>query len=262
MNDLCIVCKKFIRERQEALMCEGGCESWQHRVCGVPIDRKFYRKLVKGEVEYQWICKSCQIIAITPAEPPLLQDDMLNFSCPVAESTHLDILQIPHSFLDQTTDMLEPMDDSIAVESSSFQAHTNSNMDNSSFNVDKSYTVPLPIDESSIQELDDDSDIPMEEVNVRYTIITGDTTRARDKLVDTFGFSYCRKSPPGKETQYWCCYIRGKSTRCPATVIQKGGNFKRGRCKHCHQSEPGLHLRIDTITKVCTSNIDIIRYYH
>ena len=259
MSDLCIVCKKIVKERQEALMCEGGCESWQHRVCGIPIDRAFYRRLVKGEIEYQWTCNSCQIIDITPASPPLLPDDMLNFSSPAAESTHLDLLQIPVSSLEQTTgyDQPEPMDDYTVVESSSFQSRTNNILDtindNSSFNVDNSYTVPLPIDESSIQELNDDSDFPMEEVSVRYTIITGGTTRARDKLVDTAGFSYTRKNPPGKATQYWCCYIRGKSTRCPATVIQKGGNFKRGRYKHCHQAEPGLHLRIDTIAKVCTS---------
>ena len=178
MSDLCIVCKKIVKERQEALMCEGGCESWQHRVCGIPIDRAFYRRLVKGEIEYQWTCNSCQIIDITPASPPLLPDDMLNFSSPAAESTHLDLLQIPVSSLEQTTgyDQPEPMDDYTVVESSSFQSHTNNILDtindNSSFNVDNSYTVPLPIDESSIQELNDDSDFPMEEVSVRYTIIT------------------------------------------------------------------------------------------
>ena len=94
MSDLCIVCKKIVKERQEALMCEGGCESWQHSVCGIPIDRAFYRRLVKGEIDYQWNCNSCQIIDNTPAPPPLLPD-MLNFSSPAAERTHQDLLQIP-----------------------------------------------------------------------------------------------------------------------------------------------------------------------
>ena len=158
--------------------------------------------LVKGEIEYQWTCNSCQIIDTTPAVHPLLPG-MLNFSSPAAESTHLDLLQIPSSSLDQTTndDQPEPMDDSTGVESSSFQSHTNNNMnttnDNSSFNIDNSYTVPLPIDESSIQELKDDSDFPME-VSVRNTIITGGSTRARDKQVDTVGFSDTRKNTPGK----------------------------------------------------------------
>ena len=73
---------------------------------------------------------------------------MLNFSSPAAESTHLDLLQIPGNSLDMTTDydQPKPMDDSTAVESSSFQSHTNNNMDtsndNSSFNIDTSYTVP------------------------------------------------------------------------------------------------------------------------
>ena len=93
---------------------------------------------------------------------------MLNFSFPAAENTHLDLLQIPVRSLEQTTDydQSEPMDDSTVVESSSFQPHTNNILDttndNSSFNVDNSYTVPLPLDESSIQELNDDSDCPME----------------------------------------------------------------------------------------------------
>ena len=122
------------------------------------------------------------------------------------------------------------MDDSTAVESSSFQSQTNDNMDttndNSSFNFDNSYIVPLPIDESSIQEHNDDPDFPVEEVSVNYTINTGGTTRARDKLVDTVGFSYTRKNPPVKATQYWCCYIRGKF------VFATGKQFQLlARCK-------------------------------
>ena len=49
MADSCIKCKKEVRKRQEAILCDK-CEKWCHRTCGTGIDRSVYRRMVKGGV--------------------------------------------------------------------------------------------------------------------------------------------------------------------------------------------------------------------
>ena len=49
MADLCIKCKKEVRKRQEAILCDT-CQKWCHKTCWTGIDRSVYRRMVTGEV--------------------------------------------------------------------------------------------------------------------------------------------------------------------------------------------------------------------
>ena len=72
MADSCIKCKKEIRKRQEAILCDK-CEKWCDRTCGTGIDRSVYRRMVKGEVTVDWQCADCinaqQLIELQPEDP-------------------------------------------------------------------------------------------------------------------------------------------------------------------------------------------------
>lgn len=58
MTHLCIVCKKFVNSRQEALLCDG-CNKWQHRKCNSGVSRDVYRKAVRDENDIPWKCSHC-----------------------------------------------------------------------------------------------------------------------------------------------------------------------------------------------------------
>lgn len=54
----CIVCGKEVRRRQHAIACDV-CSKWQHRVCGTNISQADYRRLVRGEIDIDWVCQDC-----------------------------------------------------------------------------------------------------------------------------------------------------------------------------------------------------------
>jgi len=58
MGPFCIVCKKFVNSRQEALLCDG-CNKWQHRICDSGVPRDTYRNAVKNGDDIPWQCKPC-----------------------------------------------------------------------------------------------------------------------------------------------------------------------------------------------------------
>ena len=58
-SNLCIVCNKVLRPRQEGLIYDL-CKHWQHRTCNSGIDRTFYRRAVKEKLDFPWICSACE----------------------------------------------------------------------------------------------------------------------------------------------------------------------------------------------------------
>ena len=59
MDYPCIVCRQEVRQRQEALECEG-CLQWQHRTCGTGISRDDYRAAVRERRPLDFTCQGCQ----------------------------------------------------------------------------------------------------------------------------------------------------------------------------------------------------------
>lgn len=70
----CIACGKEVRARQHAIACDT-CELWQHRVCGTRISLQDYRKMVRGELEIDWVCERCTVPAGQPV--PVGQSSMI-----------------------------------------------------------------------------------------------------------------------------------------------------------------------------------------
>ena len=63
-SELCVLCSKTVRPRQEALKCDA-CHRWQHRICNTGITRSFYRKMVRGEAEMEeWYCVECKELSV------------------------------------------------------------------------------------------------------------------------------------------------------------------------------------------------------
>ena len=77
---------------------------------------------------------------------------------------------------------------------------------------------------------------------VEYHIVETGTKRGKPRLHDTEGFVYTVKKNTTTGT-YWWCSIRQKGNVCPATVIQKGTTFIRGRHSHIHAGNPGALLQ-------------------
>lgn len=82
-RDLCILCRKTVRARQEGLMCDG-CQFWQHRICNTGVTREQYRKAVKERTDINWRCSQCSTVS------PIV---------PLAESSRLS-LDVPPPFMD------------------------------------------------------------------------------------------------------------------------------------------------------------------
>ncbi|XP_060552271.1 uncharacterized protein LOC132713639 isoform X3 [Ruditapes philippinarum] len=84
---------------------------------------------------------------------------------------------------------------------------------------------------------------PDTESGVTYEILRGGTQKGADKMIDSLGFTYTVKKQGrgNKNLTYWWCAIRNTHLRCPASVVQRGNVFIRGKRKHEHlvgQSTP------------------------
>ena len=83
-----------------------------------------------------------------------------------------------------------------------------------------------------------------------YQIVTGTSTRGKDKAYDSVGYSYTIKRRTAKSTT-WRCSYRSSKINCPATVREVGGDWISGAREHVHQPTPGacVAASIATIAK-------------
>ncbi|CAG2186440.1 unnamed protein product [Mytilus edulis] len=56
-----------------------------------------------------------------------------------------------------------------------------------------------------------------------------------------------RQRPNG--SIYWWCSGRSNKSRCPATVIQSGSNFRPGSHQHNHDSAPGAIIKLKIVSQ-------------
>ncbi|VDI27117.1 Hypothetical predicted protein [Mytilus galloprovincialis] len=76
-----------------------------------------------------------------------------------------------------------------------------------------------------------------------FSIIEKGTQRSNLKLVSSDGYEYTKKMSKGDFT-YWRCIKRSKGSNCPATVSQKGENFKRNPKPHIHPADKGALKKV------------------
>ena len=231
----CSGCHLEVRPRQEAISCDR-CHRWRHRLCNTGMNRPEYREMtkkIKEGVEVSWICPDCRIRNFTSdfldMEPSIAEQPIADHEEPIADqhADHEEPIADQHAdqeepIADQHTDREEPITDQPDMD----------------FDVNRTIDDSVhPMEPSLQEEQITDADIP-EDRPVQYTIVSTGTQRERSRLHDSLGYMYTvkRKTPRGA---YWWCSVRGKTVRCPATVIQAGADFKPGAHPHCHAGNPG-----------------------
>eukprot|EP00058_Branchiostoma_floridae_P024408 XP_002609898.1 hypothetical protein BRAFLDRAFT_125987 [Branchiostoma floridae] len=71
--------------------------------------------------------------------------------------------------------------------------------------------------------------------DVTFTFIERGTKKGRPKLTDNLGYAYTiKRSRPATNVRYWECAKRPKKGRCPASVVERTGVFRRGDNFHNH----------------------------
>jgi len=78
---------------------------------------------------------------------------------------------------------------------------------------------------------------------VTFEVIDSASNKAYTSLVDSRGFSYCKKLTRGSKV-YWRCSQRTKPVVCQATVIQDGDIFTLGTHEHLHQQPYEFTIRV------------------
>ena len=100
-----------------------------------------------------------------------------------------------------------------------------------------SFSVPQPVEESSV--IDEEPDVSIHhDSQVTYELVEKSSQRMKDKLIDSLGYTYNVKRRRGT-CVYWQCTVRNRVTNCKATVIEKNGSFRAGMHPHIHSSQPG-----------------------
>ncbi|CAC5418980.1 unnamed protein product [Mytilus coruscus] len=105
-----------------------------------------------------------------------------------------------------------------------------------------------PIEDQS--EILEDSllepDLPdtiLPDIPVTYTLVDQGSQRGRFKLVSSDGYEYTKKSSKGDFT-YRRCSKCSKTVNCPATVSQKGIDYKMNTRQHIHQADKGALKKV------------------
>ncbi|CAH1271088.1 ZNF782 [Branchiostoma lanceolatum] len=96
--------------------------------------------------------------------------------------------------------------------------------------------IPIPrvVQKDSIGYLGVEEDIPVgADRDVTFTFIDKGTKRGGDLLTDSFGYAYTVKRKR-TNVRYWVCQKRPTGERCPASLIERDGGYKRGDNNHDH----------------------------
>ncbi|XP_014675736.1 PREDICTED: uncharacterized protein LOC106815741 [Priapulus caudatus] len=92
---------------------------------------------------------------------------------------------------------------------------------------------------------------------VTFTLVEQGSQRARAKLVSSDGYEYTRKVSKGNFT-YWRCSKRSNAINCPATVSQKGAQFKKNTRDHIHQADKAALNKVvikKEVRTTCSVNV-------
>ncbi|KAI8508520.1 hypothetical protein Bbelb_136190 [Branchiostoma belcheri] len=213
----CVVCERTVTTRQQALQCDR-CDGWQHRTCDTGISQDFYRRLCREEVSLEWLCSRCQQTEGT--------EDQLEVT--EGEDTHL------------TEEIPVTQDGEAEGEEAelSFQSPIR---------------MPRVVLEDSIGDMSVEEDLPVGvEREVTFTLIPSGSKRGGNKLADSMGYAYTVKRRKTTVT-YWECSKRPKGTRCPASVVERAGVYRRGDNRHNHpavvNTETNLKIQAEVRAK-------------
>jgi hypothetical protein len=86
---------------------------------------------------------------------------------------------------------------------------------------------------------------------IQYKVLKKASTKQRDVLVDSRGYSYTVKQE-FVSSRSWRCVVRNKKTCCSATVVEEENGFRSGPSDHNHAPEPAAASKRRIIDKVWT----------
>ncbi|KAI8516131.1 hypothetical protein Bbelb_069440 [Branchiostoma belcheri] len=207
----CVVCKKTVRARQEALQCDS-CNRWQHRTCQREITRDFYRQLVNETAELGfWQCQDCRTAPLSMGDEPSLPSTAELLSSPADESTLM------------------------------------SDQPDITFTSGPPFSPPSPpppmLNNETLEECPEDSTLEETELEDQavprtYEVIEGATKTGQSQLVDNLGYRFTvQRQLAG--TVHWQCAVRPKGASCRARVKEHGGVFEEGPHEHNHGPDVG-----------------------
>jgi len=87
-------------------------------------------------------------------------------------------------------------------------------------------------DEEPVDASDDDDQQDSATYAVTYHVIRRGSTKSKDLLTDSDGYSYTLKPTKSASYKYWRCVVRNRTTTCRATVIEDDDGFRAGQYAH------------------------------
>ncbi|XP_063419689.1 uncharacterized protein LOC134704838 [Mytilus trossulus] len=211
-TDHCVECSRKVTTKQHALQCDS-CSLWQHRVCNTGITMKEYRSMMQSEETVNFICTKCN------------DKEEETISGPVNSTVITDVSD-------------QPIPDYGTFNLSVISAANSTN------NLNRTFTIygMIKFICSSLLEPDLPNTI-LPDIPVTFTLVDQGSQRGRFKLVSSDGYEYTKKSSKGDFT-YWRCSKRSKTVNCPATVSQKGNDYKMNSRQHIHQADKGALKKV------------------
>ncbi|XP_076068555.1 uncharacterized protein LOC143040981 [Oratosquilla oratoria] len=212
-EDPCIICRKQVRPRQQAILCDG-CSRWQHRVCNTGITQDEYREAVRSNETISWRCQECSYhlaIGLPLAESSRTSEATTNWT----EDHEREAVPHTGSEIQNAAEEMENMDTSIGID----------------------FQVPSILEESSLEDA-----TPMSYENIEettYQVISGGSQKNKVQLADSNGYTYVLKTRRKNGNVTWRCSTRNQKIWCKATVSQKGMDFTRGCQPHIHPGKLG-----------------------
>ena len=92
-------------------------------------------------------------------------------------------------------------------------------------------------------------------ITVTYEIVEVRDEKAKQKLIDSLGYSYNIKER-GKASTYWQCTMWPKGNYCKATVRETGGHFVGGIHSHNHPMDVGASMAAKITCSVKRKAVD------
>ncbi|XP_071962605.1 uncharacterized protein [Antedon mediterranea] len=154
--------------------------------------------------------------------------------------------------------------------------NTESTVNNDAANNSKNASLESP-NSSSVEEsrpvtdeIATDEGVLTDEVaddtTLKFTIVEGGSQRAKNKLIDSEGYSYTVQRSNDNGCVTWRCSKRDKTLNCRVLVRQRKDTFVRNR-KHEHPGNPGQKIKSAVVSDIkrkasqemCTPVIDIVR---
>jgi len=120
-----------------------------------------------------------------------------------------------------------------------------------------SVTVVAPCTMLHESSLPDDQlmDVTANEEGVTYHLVHAGSSKSKDVLTDSYGYSYTAKPIKNTTRRYWRSVVWNNWTTCRATVIEENGSYRAGKFEHVCPSKIGI-----TVARTVAAAVSIVAF--